>query len=66
MIHWDKELLKESLDLFWDFRIHKKDFDLNAKNISDSVYNELRNKLADNLKTNLTTENMFNYILSKL
>ena len=66
MIHWDKELLKESLDLFWDFRIHKKDFDLNAKNISDSVYNELRNKLVDNLKTNLTTENMFNYILSKL
>ena len=66
MIHWDKELLKESLDLFWDFRIHKKDFDLNAKNISDYVYNELRNKLVDNLKTNLTTENMFNYILSKL
>lgn len=66
MTHWDRELLEQSLEMFWDFKIHKQELDLNAKSISDREYTELQNKFIDNLKTKLTTESMFNYILSKL
>jgi hypothetical protein len=66
MTHWNKELLEESLHLFWDFKIHKQELDLNAKSISDIEYNNLRNSIIENLNNNLTTEKMFNYILSKL
>jgi glycosyltransferase involved in cell wall biosynthesis len=66
MTHWDRELLEESLHLFWDFKIHKQELDLNAKAISDAEYSNLRNTILENLNNNLTTESMFNYIISKL
>jgi hypothetical protein len=54
MIHWDKNLLQECLNLFWEFRL------------DEQKYINLKSRVVDNLHNNLTTESMVNYILSKL
>lgn len=54
---WDKQLLKETTELLWNFRINNR---------QDNGYLELRSRCLTMLKQKLTTEAIFNYILSHL
>jgi hypothetical protein len=57
MVHWDRNLLKESIELFWSYRM---------ENRQDNYYNEIRSKFIEHAKKDLTTKAMFNYILEKI
>jgi hypothetical protein len=57
MLLWDKQLLNETTDLFWNFRMN---------NNQDNGYFEMRSRCLTMLKEKLTTEAIFNYILSQV
>ena len=56
MVHWDRNLLKESIELFWSYRMES----------GQGNYNEIRSKFIEHAKKDLTTKAMFNYILEKI
>jgi hypothetical protein len=57
MIHWDRKLLRECIDFFWHFRMN---------NGQDNHYNDIRNRLLEHAKKDLTTTAMFKYILENI
>lgn len=58
MTLWDRELIKDIYELFWNFR----------PNLHGNLhaYEEVRNRTLDMVETKLTTEKLFQYIISKV
>jgi hypothetical protein len=57
MVHWDRELLKIAVELFWNFRMD---------GLQDREYNDIRSAFINHAKNDLNTESMFRYILNQL
>lgn len=58
MTMWDKELLKESNELFWNFRPGTRG--------NLDRYLELRDKSLEHVRNNLTTEALFHHVLNNM
>jgi hypothetical protein len=63
MVHWDKNLLKESYDLFWRFDLSGENESF-FPNIDD--YKSIRKEFLKMTKERLSTKSIFNNILEKL
>jgi hypothetical protein len=57
MVHWDRELLKMAVELFWSFRMN---------GLQDREYNDIRDAFINHAKNDLSTEAMFKYILNQI
>lgn len=57
MTLWDKTLLREATEFFWNFRAH---------NSQDGRYTELRTACMNMLREKLSTEAVFTYILNSI